>query len=269
MRASAILFAAAGIGLTVLALHLPGRAQAPAPVNTGHAPDGAFILSGEYGYDGRDYRISDWEIRGDWIDSGFSPSNVTFRNGLLRLSLTDEPYKSKAHSGAEFIRKGFYGYGRYEAVMRGIAGPGVVSSFFTHTHGQFGDPHDEIDIELLGNNTRQIHLNSYGDGQSDGSVDIDLPFDFSQGEHLYAFEWRHDSIRWFVDGVQVHEARTNIPTASSRPIVNVWTAGKDGYDWIGKPDFKTGAAAVYRCISHVPLGRTGPQCSDSFVPPAG
>jgi beta-glucanase (GH16 family) len=268
MRAYVLTFTLAALGLAALAYQSPGLAQAPTPANTGNAPGGAFILRGEDGFDGRHYRISDWEIPGDWIDAGFSPSNVLFRNGRLHLSLTNEPYMSKSHSGAEFMRKGFYGYGRYEAVMRGIAGPGVVTSFFTHTHGQFGDPHEEIDIELLGHNTRQIHLNNYRDGQSDGSVDIDLPFDFSQGEHLYAFEWRHDSVIWFVDGVQIHEARTNIPTASSRPIVNVWTAGKDGYDWIGKPALKSGAAAVYRCISHVPVGQIGPQCSDSFAPPA-
>ena len=268
MRASRLVSIATASALAVSGAGLPGRAQAPAPANTGNPAGGAFILWSGDGMDDEHYRISDWEIPGDWIDSGFSPSNVRFRDGRLHLSLTKRRYESKAHSGAEFMRKGFYGYGRYEVIMRGIAAPGVVSSFFTHTHEQFDDPHDEIDIELLGDNTRQIHLNHFRDGQSDGPTKVDLPFDFSRAEHLYAFEWRHDSIRWFVDGVQVHEARTNIPTASSRLIVNVWSAGKDGYDWIGKPAFKSGVAAAYRCISHVPANQTGPQCSDGFATPS-
>lgn len=272
MRTFSLVLIAAALALAIGSGHLPGRAQAQAPAtataNTGNAPGGAFILWGEDGFDDEHYRISDWEIPGDWIDAGFSPSNVRFRDDRLHLSLTKKRYRSKAHSGAEFMRRGFYGYGRYEVIMRGIAAPGVVSSFFTHTHDQFDDPHDEIDIELLGDNPRQIHLNHFRDGLSEGPAKVDLQFDFSKGEHLYAFEWRHDSIRWFVDGVQVHEARANIPTASSRLIVNVWSAGKDGYDWIGKPAFRSGVAAAYRCISHVPANQTGPQCSDGFATPS-
>jgi beta-glucanase (GH16 family) len=236
------------------------------PRTTGHAAGEAFIFRAEDGFDGDNYRISDYEIRRDWIDAGFSPDNVNFLEDHVVLSIDSRSYGSRNFTGAEFQKKGFYGYGRYEVVMQGIGGEGVVSSFFTHTHEQFGDPHDEIDIEFLGRNTRQVHLNYFRNGEPGGAVSVDLPFDFTQADHLYAFEWSPESIKWFADGRQIHEAREKIPVASGRVIAHVWAAGQETRDWLGEPKAVGGGAAI-RCFSHVPLGQTGPQCSDTLSPP--
>ena len=235
--------------------------QSDHPRTGGHPPGGAFVFRPEEGFDDDLYRISDYEISQPWIEAGFSPDNAIFEGDQLLLSLSSNRYGSREYTGAEFQRKGFYGYGRYEVVMKGVGGDGLVSSFFTHTHGQFGDPHDEIDIELLGRNTRQVHLNYFRDGESGAAVNIDLPFDFAAAFHLYAFEWAPDSIKWFVDGRQIHEATVNIPVASGRVIAQAWVGGEGAWEWTGTPDAVHGAAAI-RCFSHVPAGQTAPQCSD-------
>jgi beta-glucanase (GH16 family) len=90
-------------------------------------------------------------------------------------------------------------------------------------------------------------------------------------DHLYAFEWAPDAIRWYVDGVKVREvsaktAKVKIPTTSGRVIVNLWAGTGPSTGWTGEPDFRL-TTASYRCISHVPIGKTGPQCSDTFKAP--
>jgi beta-glucanase (GH16 family) len=172
--------------------------------------------------------------------------------------------------GAEFQRTGNYGYGRYEAVLTATDAHGAVSSFFTHTDGYFDDPHDEIDFEFMGRNPRMVDLNYFRDGDSD-ALDIPLWFDSSERDHLYAFEWSPDSIRWFIDREMVREVKAadtkvGIPRASGRVIANIWAGSGGAAEWAGQPRF-TRASATYRCISHVPIGKAGPQCSDSFTPP--
>src|SRR3546814_5031761 len=66
-------------------------------------------------------------------------------------------------------------------------------------------PHDEIDFEFLGKSPRQVQVNYYTARKGGHETMIDLGFDASEDFHTYAFEWRPDSIRWFVDGRQVHE----------------------------------------------------------------
>ena len=73
-------------------------------------------------------------------------------DGGVTLSLTDEPFGERKFSCAEIRTKAAYGYGTYEVRMRGAAGAGVNSTFFTYVGPPFGEglPHDEIDFEFLG-----------------------------------------------------------------------------------------------------------------------
>ncbi len=186
----------------------------------------------------------------------------------MSLVARRDPTPVSTHSSAEFQYVGFYGYGRYEAVIRALNAKGVVTAFFVYTGEDMGDPHDEIDVELVGRDSRRLHVNSFHHGKGTAK-DIDLGFDTSEGEHLYAFEWLPDSITWFVDGVQVHRiaaSDTEIPTTTGRVMASVWAANRTSVDWVGDAEFDTTVAFI-RCISHVPLGRAAAQCSDSFAPP--
>jgi endo-1,3-1,4-beta-glycanase ExoK len=244
----------------------------PAPAakkNTGSPPGGAFLMDLRKAVDPSTRYLAEYEMDEEWIKIAYRERNIRFAPDGMTLTLAKSPGKLP-FSGGEFQRNGTYGYGRYEVVMTAAEAVGAVSSFFTYTGSHFGDPHDEIDFEFLGRTPRHVHLNYFNKGDSD-QVEIPLWFNATQADHLYAFEWAPDSIRWYIDGVKVHEvnaktAKVKIPTTSGRVIVNIWAGSGQSAGWTGEPDFYR-TTASYRCISHVPIGKTGPQCSDTFKAP--
>ena len=151
--------------------------------------------------------------------------------------------------------------------MQAAPGSGTVSAMFTHTHQQFGDPHDEIDIEFLGKDLTRLHANYFTNGQQLGGIYIPLGFDASKEVHLYAFEWEPDEIRWYVDDRLAYTATPAdmpIPQAPGRLMLHLWSGGRDQVGWHGKPTFKDGARAKYYCLSYQAAGDETRQCSDAF-----
>ena len=233
----------------------------------GNPPDGAFLVDLTIGHDSDTQNISNWTMDAGWLQAEFSPHNVQFDRHGMTLKVTRRNGGPTPYVSAEFERVGFYGYGRYEVVMKSANMPGVVSSFFTHTGEYHGDPHSEIDFEFVGGKPRELHTNYFWDGASD-ALDIPLGFDASEDFHVYAFEWLPDQITWYVDGQKVRtvesaSASVPIPAASGRVMANIWAANNQALEWVGAP-VGEGTSAVYRCMSHVPIGETGRQCSDEF-----
>lgn len=183
--------------------------------------------------------------------------NVELKNGHLTLIVdkSSNPEADKVpYSGGEYRSKATYGYGRYEVVMKAIKNDGVVSSFFTYTGPSEGDPWDEIDFEVLGKDTTQVQLNYFRDGQGGHEKMIDLGFDAAEDFHTYAFEWRKDSIIWFVDGKEVfRREKENFPVTKQKIMMNAWNGlGVD--EWL-KPfdDSKLPLRAEYKSIKYTPF----------------
>ena len=283
-RALATLFVA-GIGGVPVAPAMSGwllsaEAQEPAPpspppiepTTAGNTPGAAFIIDFRKGFDPKTQYISHFDIDNDAVLVVLREENVAFNaDGMTLTARRSADQADRPYTMGEFQKKGFYGFGRYEAVMRVPKATGVVSAFFTHTSPQFGDPHSEIDFEFVGSRPREAHLNYFVAGKNI-PINVELWFDPSEAEHLYAFEWMPDSIVWYVDGKTVREVRADaspigIPANSSRVIASVLAGARATEEWVGTPDFDS-ATALFRCISHVPIGQTGKQCSDEFTPPA-
>jgi len=241
--------------------------------NTGHPAGGAYFI------DFREPRgkqengmpeglwISDYDFMSDFSQVYWTPQNVTFDREGMKLTALRQPKGKSPFTSGEVQVEGFYGYGRYEAVMRTAFGSGLDTAFFLHTYeGMDNDPHDEIDFEFPGSQPRKLHLNYFKDGKPFGSIWVDLPFDPSAEIHLYAFEWAPDAIRWYIDDKMVAEKirppELQIPYTTQRPIMNLLVGGKDMQDFTGLPTFASGVHALYSCTSHVPLGGKGKQCSD-------
>jgi endo-1,3-1,4-beta-glycanase ExoK len=247
---------------------LPGSKGEPS--NTGRTPGGAFYVDFSGGLDPVTHVIADWDVASEWLAVSYRRDNAKVEDG--RLMLRTRPVKTKVsdHTSGEFQRSGFYGYGRYEVVMQASAEPGVVSSFFTYAGEDMGDPHDEIDFELLGRTPKQVHTNFFSKG-ADSPLDIDLWFDASAAEHLYTIDWLPGSITWSVDGARVRQVlagpNQRIPSTTARVMASVWAAKGRVSEWVGWPE-KASAKAYYRCMSHVPVGQKGRQCSDTFKSPA-
>ena len=184
---------------------------------------------------------SDGWSNGSPFDCTWKADNVTFEDGLMKLTI-DETYE---YTAGEYRSNDFYGYGLYEVSMKAIKNPGVVSSFFTYTGPSDDNPWDEIDIEFLGKDTTQVQFNYYTNGQGGHEYLYDLGFDASEEFHEYGFEWKEDSITWYVDGEPVYTATENLPVTESKIMMNAWNGkGVDG--WLDKYDGTTPLTAEYK-----------------------
>nr|WP_321440845.1 family 16 glycosylhydrolase [uncultured Hyphomonas sp.] len=199
---------------------------------------------------------------GDWV-----PENVKTSPDGLRLDVTPTGNPKKPYALAEVQVIGTYGYGRYETIMRPAKGSGLVSAFFTYTGPYFGKPHDEIDIEFVGKDTSIVELNYFHNGKTGSSARIKLPFDASEEDHLYAFDWKPEGISWYVDGKLIYQTPENdpfIPDNPGRLVISNWTGKKELRQWHGDPDFGNRGSAYYSCLSFTPLGENTRRCSDVF-----
>ena len=100
-------------------------------------------------------------------------------------------------------------------------------------------------IEILGKDTTKVQFNYFTDGKGNHEKIIDLGFDASQEFHTYGFEWTETSIKWFVDGKEVHSATENIPKTPGRLMMNVWN-GKGVDAWLNPYDGTVPLTAEYQ-----------------------
>ena len=71
--------------------------------------------------------------------------------------------------------------------------------------------------------------------------------------YTYAFEWREDSIDWYVDGEKVHTATVNIPVTRGKIMMNAW-CGTGVDQWLKAfDDSKLPITAEYQWISYTPF----------------
>jgi beta-glucanase (GH16 family) len=194
------------------------------------------------------------------------PSTKRRGGGALILELAPNPNEEgKPFHGAEVQRGGDLHYGRYEVFMKAGRGDGVVSALFTYTGPYFGDPHDEIDFEFLGRDTRKVWINAFGAGQRMPGKWIELGFDAAAAPHLYTFDWRSDSITWYVDGHEIHSITSEthaIPSTPSKLFLDIWVGNPNQVDWVGTVQEGTTSKVEYYCVSYRAFVDQGLNCSD-------
>ena len=186
----------------------------------------------------------------------------------MALTLTGVPYRDRGNTGASYKSQKLYHYGRFDAVMKAARGDGVISAFYTYTGPVFGDPHDEIDFEFLGRDTRLLHLNYFVGGKAKLKRTVELPFDASQDFHLYTIEWRPGEIVWSIDGEELFRVNgdpADLPRHPGKVITEIWAA-KDLKKWAGVLDpAELPAIAFVRCVSWRPFGSGAPACADDVL----
>jgi beta-glucanase (GH16 family) len=199
---------------------------------------------------------ADGYSNGGVFNSGWRGDHVTFGGGAMTLTLDNASCPSgcsgKPYASGEFRTTDMYSYGRFETTMMAARGSGVVSSFFTYTGSSDNQPWDEIDVEILGKNTTQAQLNYFTNGTGGHEKLISLGFDAASGYHRYGFEWKSDTITWFVDGKQVHQengSRGALPTHPQRIMTNLWP-GTGVDSWLGPFTYSGPLTARYDSISY-------------------
>lgn len=172
----------------------------------------------------------------------------TFENGTLNLSVYKDSNKERFY-GAEYrsMNNDFH-YGYYATKMKPADCSGVISSFFTYT---YYPSWDEIDIEFLGKNMRQVQFNYFKSGKGHAFL-YSLWFDASKDFHEYGFEWLPETITWYIDGIKVYQVNVEIPTNPQMLMMNVWNCISDD-NWSGVLDeSKLPTKAQYQWIAYIP-----------------
>lgn len=182
-----------------------------------------------------------------------APENVTVANGTLRITAQHSPGSNPEYTSARIRTKGLAAFrsGRIEARIKMPIGQGLWPAFWMlpedYTYG--GWPlSGEIDItEVLGQTTNETHGTIHYGGK--------WPFNQYQGSsldlggtalydnfHVYAVEWKQDTIRWYIDE-QLYSIRAadNLGTFPWRfdqefhLLLNMAIGG----NWPGYPDNST------------------------------
>lgn len=196
-----------------------------------------------------------WE-KADWPNRGvfncvWKPENVHFSGGIMTLRLERTENGEFPYASGEYRSAQEYKYGKFHVRMKAVSGAGLVSSFFVYTGRHGVNSHHEIDIEILGSNTRQAQLTYYIEGSVGIKKIVDLPFDASEDFHEYGFEWTKTHIEWFVDGNSVLKTEGGrMPYMPCKIMMNLWPGTKEASGWLGGLYEGDGATAQYDWIKH-------------------
>ena len=178
------------------------------------------------------------------------------RDKALTLSLRPVGARPGRFAGAALRRVAPTGPGRYVAVLRAGRGPGVVTGFFTYTGPAYGTRHDEIDVEILGRDTRSVQIGVFVDGVQT-AVTLPLGFDAADGFHRYEILRSDRRVDWVVDGRWLWGIEVP-PLADQRLFLNLWAVGRPAEAWAGVPRPGTVTHAEVRCAGYAPPGRPAP-----------
>lgn len=217
------------------------QTQPAAPSSPGLPMGGPFIDPFNH-LDTARWAVSDRPPTGAWQENAWRPDRLApGSDGLVvTMSATEAGAAAPLASGEVFTRAA-YRYGYFEVRWRVPRGPGVVAGAFTYAGRDGRALPQELDIEILGRDTRSAFLSYHVAGRSSQRI-IALPFDAAEGSHTYAIEWSPRSVRWYIDDDMVWEADDDILTHISKPeqfMLNLW-ATDALYRWAGHVDPNAG-----------------------------
>ncbi|MGC6456102.1 MAG: family 16 glycosylhydrolase [Coraliomargaritaceae bacterium] len=141
--------------------------------------------------------------------------NARIENGQLLIEAHQESYGGRNHTSARLLTRGKWDwtYGRFEARIKVPEGSGLWPAFWMlgSDIGSVGWPQcGEIDImEYVGRQPKEvfgtIHGPNYFAGNSFGNT-YTFSNNVADDYHVYAVEWDENQIRWYVDGINYHNA---------------------------------------------------------------
>jgi beta-glucanase (GH16 family) len=202
--------------------------------------DGKYLVDRQNGFNNRltvDFRsgsipstlqVSNYAVNGD---RGFVSRNAVVRNGYLELINTGGT--AKPYAGGEIvtaIKNIKYASVRTVAILTET--PGVCNGmFFYQSDSQETDIEWLSDANSLSNGgTRKLWLtNQDTDGNGKTYLAINPPANPTTTEHEYRLDWTEGRVKWFVDGAQVWETTSDVPTVPGPWVWNNWSNGDRGW----------------------------------------
>ncbi len=210
---------------------------------------------------GRWFVSDGWSNGNTWLND-WRKSQISVGPSGLTVTLDKNPASKNGYSSGEIQTREKFRYGYFEARMRAAPGSGMDTGIFTYIVPTGGRPSNEIDVEILGNNTRKAHL-TYHTGKDQRGAAVDLPFDAAAGSHVFGFDWQPQYIRWYADGKLVHEetgAQLALPSAPQQLFFDLWNSNSSGswmglFTWPGHP-----ITAQLSCVAVAPHYTGAPIC---------
>ncbi|MEL5878641.1 family 16 glycosylhydrolase [Cereibacter sphaeroides] len=174
--------------------------------------------------DGKRWFISDGWTNGPHQNCDWSQKAVRAEDGILKLMYFTDPSGQGKNRCSEIQTQERYLHGTFEARVRtDHRASGLNAAFFSYIGPVHGEPHDEIDFEILTRNTSSVDVNTYvsGEPKNGAKVALDPPTD--EDWHTFSFIWEPERIRWFVDGKLVHEATETLPVTAQKIFFSHWS----------------------------------------------
>lgn len=234
----------------------PAKPAEPAPAR---AP-GGYPLMGKAFVDhfqeiGRGWSVSDGWSNGDWMENDWRAGQVQLTPEGLRLTLGPSPEGAeKPLSGGEIRTNEMFRYGYFEIRMRTPRDPGLVVGAFAYAPRDERRRPNEIDIEIIGRATRKAELTVHQNSRAASEI-VTLPFDSADGFHTYAFDWRPDSVNYYIDGKLAHRETGGSVSQLNRPqqfIISLW-ASRQLREWVGDLDASHGPWRLdVSCVAYSP-----------------
>lgn len=211
-------------------------------------------------FDGTSVNTSNWSFEtggggggNNELEYYTNGSNATVSGGMLTITANRSSgglscwYGTCQYTSARMVTRGKreFTYGKIEARMALPVGQGLWPAFWMlgTNIGSVGWPAcGETDIMEHINSESQvygtIHWDAGGYASYGGSTGVSNPAAF----HVYTIEWTPDSIKWFVDGAQYHEANIQNNINSTEEfhrsffiLLNLAVGG----NWPGSPNGST------------------------------
>jgi len=179
--------------------------------------------------------LSDGWSNGSLMENDWQARQISVSHQGMAITLDrNGPGAPKLFSSGEMRTREAFQFGYFETRMRVPRGEGLVIGFFTFTQPDRSQNAEEIDIEILGRNTRQVELTYHLHGRAKMRT-IDLGFDAADDYHTYAIEWTPDALRWYVDNEMVLEERdprVRDMRGSQQIFLSLWNSA-ELYRWVG------------------------------------
>lgn len=203
------------------------------------------------------WRISDGWANGRHQNCTWTQDRVQQDAGILTFTLAHAPNALRDYECGEIFTRDRFGHGTYEARLKTGVGSGMNAAFFTYIGPTHGEPHHEIDFEVLTRNPYRVSLNTYVDGEPQNGAVAWVAGGAHRGFHHFAFVWEPDRIRWYVDGNLVHQATETLPSRRQKIYFSLW--GTDVLTrWMG--DFEYPGTPVQMEVDWVAYTTPGDAC---------
>jgi endo-1,3-1,4-beta-glycanase ExoK len=194
---------------------------------------GTTFFDGFDRFDTKRWFVSDGWTNGPHQNCFWSRKALDTGPGEVSLKFLPTGDIAQPYLCGEIQTNAVFHYGTFEARFRTDVASGINAAFFTYIGPYHKQPHDEIDFEILTQDTSRVSLNTYVNAVPQHGTTVSLPQPSQVTFMTYSFIWEPERLRWYVDGVLVHEVQgPDLPSHPQKIYLSHWGT-ETLSDWMG------------------------------------